>query len=169
MKDVVFRARRTQLIIRTYPAILIAILLGGVLRHGLFSFSDFMMCLVGSVVVTIVLAFLPLKNLDIVLSDVALQAPVRIGTRFKSITVNLSDVIVSRNFIDWFQGSQVTTSNGEIIRISAPFYRRKDKQRLMNEVELRKVRGGGGGGDVPQTCPCVAKIKESINSFELEK
>ena len=59
------------------------------------------------------------------------------GIRWKSVTVDLSDICVSRTFKDWLNGTQVVTSEGEILRIGPLFYASKAVPHLLDEIEKR--------------------------------
>ena len=137
---IVLRVQRFRLFLRSCPLILLGAVFGGILIHGIPSCHNIFNYVAGGMLAAMLYSLLPFKNLEIVLSENTLKAPVVSGIWFKSLIIDLSEVIVSNRFVDWFQGDQVTTRDGERIRISYLFYGRKNKQRLVREIELRKAR-----------------------------
>ena len=90
----------------------------------------------------------PWKCLHIILNKKTLQVPMKKGIRWKSVTVNLSDICVSRTFKDWLNGTQVVTSECEILRIGPLFYSSKAVNHLLDEIERRQKRKAGEQGQV---------------------
>ena len=76
---------------------------------------------------------------NIILTETMLQAPTwKIGNRWIPITVDLSDVSVSRSLRDRLHGTQLVTNDGQILRISSFFYAPKAVSNLFDEIELRQ-------------------------------
>jgi hypothetical protein len=73
---------------------------------------------------------------NIRLTDKTLQAP---AARWKSITVNLSDISVNRSLRDRLNGTQVVTTDGEHLQIHSVFYDRKSISNLLDDIERRKI------------------------------
>lgn len=83
-------------------------------------------------------AVCPWKCLRIILNEKTLQAPMKKGIRWKSVTVDLSDICVSRTFKDWLNGTQIVTSDGERFLIGSLFYASKAVPHLLDEIERRQ-------------------------------
>jgi len=153
MNLIVIRAQRFGLVMRTYPIVLSGAMLGGVLAHGLFPLTNLFQYIVEGLIAGALLVFFPLKNLTIVLDETSLRAPLARSLCFKSTTVDLSEIVISRSMIARLHGSQVSTHDGQKIRISSLFYGRKGKLRLIREIESRKEKLGSGqkvGGDTQE-------------------
>lgn len=138
MQPVVVKAQRLGLVLRTYPIILIGAMLGGVIMYGIFPLTNLLQFLIEGLIAGALVLFFPIKNLTIHIDETTLKAPLGRSFCLKSITVDLSEVLISENFIDWFRGSQITTKDGQIIRISSLFYGSEQKKRILEEIKSRK-------------------------------
>ena len=78
------------------------------------------------------------RALNIVLTETTLQAPRwKRGNRWKSITVDLSDISLSRTLRDRLNGTQIVTNDGDLLYISSFFYPPKTVSKLFDEIERR--------------------------------
>ena len=116
-------------------------------RGGIYSIPEAQTVLIESAIASLVAIcvglpmafFIHFKSLDILLSEDTLQAPIRKNLSLKSISVPLSDIILSRSRSKRLVGMEITTRNGDVLRISSEFYPRKDIQNLFDEIEKKQA------------------------------
>lgn len=143
MKTINLRAQRFRYTLKTFSAVFIISQTARFLTQGAIPFDEiFSISKIGaSLVVTFILSLFSMRSMDVLLSESTLQAPVRKGFRLKSMTIDLSEVVLSRGRLNWFLGSQLSLKNGENFRISVMFYSRKEIQKLFDEIEVRQRSG----------------------------
>ncbi len=87
------------------------------------------------------LAILPfLKHRNALLTQHSLRARMR-NKKFglwKSNTVDLSEIVISRAFIDRLSGTQVATLDEKIVYINTIFYSKKQVRTFVDEIERRQ-------------------------------
>jgi len=57
---------------------------------------------------------------------------------WKSNTVDLSEIVISRAFIDRLSGTQVATLDEKIVYINTIFYSKKQVRTFVDEIERRQ-------------------------------
>jgi hypothetical protein len=80
-------------------------------------------------------------HLTIILSDSTLQAPAsfrKFGNRSKSVSMELSDITVSRSLRDRLRGAQIITHDGQTVWLDYFLYAPKAISKLLDEVERRQ-------------------------------
>ena len=137
-----FKARRFHVVGVFSLSIIPVVVLAETMAYGLLPFSRIFNYIIGGVGgILLGSFFIPFKNLAAVITDKTLKAPIAGGLFFsKSITVDLSEVVISKDMRDKLHGFEVSTRDGQRICVSSLFYGRKNKQRLILEIELRKAR-----------------------------
>ncbi|VGO21642.1 hypothetical protein [Pontiella sulfatireligans] len=91
-------------------------------------------------VVTAIFSVFPIKHRNITLTDTTLQAPVRTKRWgvWKSVTVKLTEINLSRAFRDRVYGAQLAAGNGEILDLNPVYYPVRSIPKLLNEIERRQ-------------------------------
>ncbi len=148
MKTISLQPARLRYILRFSLYILPTSFLSLTIRRGgIYSILEAQTVLIESLIASLVALciglpisfFIYFKSLGILLSEDTLQAPIRKNLSLKSITVPLSDIILSRSHSKRLVGMEITTRNGDVLRISSEFYPRKDIQNLFDEIERRQT------------------------------
>lgn len=145
------RASRLIWICKMYPRALIVPLIVKVWAHGSISLSLFGFYVIMAFLMVLVFSALPVKHLDIILNENELKIPARRRIGFKSITVKVSDIVISDSFVDKLRGTTMITRQGDRIQLSLPHYSRKNIK-MIRELIRKKVRcaemnqGGRGSG-----------------------
>ena len=137
--EVTVRASRLIWIRRMYPRVLIVPLIVKVWAHGSISFPLFGFYVIAAFLMLLVFSALPVKHLDVVLSENEFKIPVRRRIGFKSINVKVSDIVISDSFVDKLRGTTMITKQGDRIQISLPHYSRKDIK-MIKELIRERVR-----------------------------
>ena len=135
--EVQIRASRLIWICRTYPRVLICALIVKIWAHGSISFPLFGFYVVVALLMGLAFSVLPIRYLDIILNKDGLTAPARRRVGFKSITVKLSDIVISDSFVDKLRGTTITTIQGDIINLSSLHYSRKSIKKVRELIRER--------------------------------
>jgi uncharacterized membrane protein len=139
MKTITLQAKRWRIISLLVPIAVVGTLLARVLAQGLLHPAEVQSTIIGSLIGSFIAALLlPLKRHTVILTESTLQAPVRKGLWLQPVTVNLSKIVLSRNFTSWLIGSQISIRDGDTLRIYPPFHSTKAIRHLFDEIEKRQ-------------------------------
>ena len=137
-------ASRKIWVCRSFPRALIGALIIKLWAHGSISLPLFIMYLFTALILALLFCLLPTKQLDILLTESQLRAPVKSGLWFKSVTVDISEIEYSDTFIDNLRGSNISTHQGDVFCLSLLYYTKKDIKAL-KELIHKKSRWGDRG------------------------
>ena len=137
MNDLEIKIKRLRLILLSFVIAFIGPLVTRVLVQGLFPREELLPHVRGAVIATFVLFLISIRWKNIRLTNHTLQAPVKKNWGYRFEIVDLAEITVSRSHKDKLLGSQISTKNGGIVRISSLFYSNKDIKKLVSELEKR--------------------------------
>ena len=139
MTKTILRIQYIKFVVRVYPSVFVWLLIARVWRQGYIHLPQLYMEGICSFAVVLALCVIfSHKIFRVTLTESILQAPVRKGIVLKSMVIDLSEIIISRRFMDWICGSQVVTRNGDVVRVKQLCYTRRQTINLLKEIEIRK-------------------------------
>jgi len=142
--DIIIQARRFYSIWYICLYILPIVVLVKCLLYGIYPFTlvfTYTIEGLGALLLGTGLAscFMSFKKMTILLTEDTLKAS-EVRHLANSITVSLSEIEISKNKFDIFQGFEVSTREGQGICLRSFYYGRKNKKLLIKEIESRKLK-----------------------------
>ena len=149
METIELHPKRLRIAMQMFFIFFVYFFFVGFMKYGFFCRSEVWLVLraraIESLVATLTFSLglsiiFPRKHQSVMLTRNALRAPMKkkgLGL-WKSATVDLSKVIVSRYLIDRLSGTQLVTCDGKIIHINTFIFPASTVRKLLDEIEVRQ-------------------------------